>query len=333
MIEKHDEHNHDHHGNDPHDHDHHGNEAGQHGNDHDHHGHSHDTSDLSDNRLLFSVVLNLLLTVVEAVVGVFSGSLALIADSVHNLGDVGALIVAWVARRIAKRQADDRFTFGYRRAELVGAVINLTVLLVMAVFMTFEGIQRLLDPRPIQTTWVIIAASVATVVDLGTVALLWGMSKGNLNIRAAFVHNLTDAAASIAVIIGAILVQTLGWLWIDPALCLMIAAYILVMSVPMLKHAASILMNHVPRRLDLDGIAATFHQFEEVEEIHHLHVWEIDEKSVAIEAHVVLKGNFSLVEAQSLTKRIRARLQSEWQVGHTTFEYEPPDSDCHRREC
>lgn len=279
------------------------------------------------------MLLNLLLTVVEAVVGVFAGSLALIADAVHNLGDVGALIVAWVARRIAKRRADDRFTFGYRRAELVGAVINLTVLLVMAIFMTVEGIERLMNPQPIQTTWVIMAASLATVVDLGTVLLLWGMSKGNLNIRAAFIHNLTDAAASVAVIIGAILVEAFGWLWIDPALCLMIAAYILVMSVPMLKHAASILMNHVPRRLDLDGILATFHQFEEVEEIHHLHVWEIDEKSVAIEAHVVLKKDVSLLEAQSLTKQIRAKLQSEWQVGHTTFEYEPPGSDCHRRDC
>jgi len=288
---------------------------------------------MSDNRLLFSVVLNLLLTVVEAVVGVFSGSLALIADAVHNLGDVGALIVAWVARRISKRQADDRFTFGYRRAELVGAVINLTVLLVMAVFMTVEGIERLLDPQPIQTTWVIIAASVATVIDVGTVLLLWGMSKGNLNIRAAFIHNLTDAAASIAVILGAFVVKMTGWLWIDPALCLMIAAYILVMSVPMLKHAASILMNHVPRRMDLDGILATFAEFEEVEEIHHLHVWEIDEKNVAIEAHVVLKRDFSLQEAQALTGQLRTKLQSEWQVSHTTFEYEPPGSDCHRRIC
>lgn len=270
---------------------------------------------------------------VEAVVGVYSGSLALIADAVHNLGDVGALIVAWVARRISRREADHRFTFGYRRAELVGAVINLTVLLVMAIFMTVEGVERLFDPQPIQTTWVILAASLATVVDLGTVLLLWGMSKGNLNIRAAFVHNLTDAAASIAVVIGAVLVRIFGWIWIDAVLCLMIAGYITVMSVPMLKHAASILMNHVPRRIELSGVVTTFEGFENVQGVHHLHVWEIDEKQVSVEAHIVLKRDLSLDELQILSNQIRTQLKVDWQVTHTTFEFEPPGSNCERRTC
>ncbi len=331
MTEKHDNHASESHSSDDdhnHNHDHHHDQDHGHG-----HGHSHDTSSLSDNRLVFSVVLNLLLTVVEAVVGVYSGSLALIADAVHNLGDVGALIVAWIARRISRRQADHRFTFGYRRAELVGAVINLTALLVMAIFMTVEGVERLFDPQPIQTTWVILAASLATVVDLGTVVLLWGMSKGNLNIRAAFVHNLTDAAASIAVIIGAVLVRFFGWIWIDAVLCLMIAGYIVVMSVPMLKHAASILMNHVPRRIELAGVVTTLESFEDVEEVHHLHVWEIDEQHVSVEAHIVLKRDISLNELQMLSQQIRKKLMADWQVSHTTFEFEPPGSNCDRRDC
>ena len=197
---------------------------------------------MSDARLVGTVALNLLLTVVEVVVGILSGSLALIADAVHNFGDAAALVIAIIARRIARKDADHRYTFGYQRAELIGALINLTTLVVIALFLIVESVERFLDPQPIKATWVMIAAGAALAVDLLTVALLWAMSKGSLNVRAAFIHNLTDAAASVAVMIGAGAVSIWGWTWVDPAITLLIAGYILFTSVSMLRRAAAILI-------------------------------------------------------------------------------------------
>jgi cobalt-zinc-cadmium efflux system protein len=196
-----------------------------------------------------------------------------------------------------------------------------------------EAVERFFNPQPIIANWVIIAASVAVVVDLGTVFLLWGMSRGNLNIRAAFIHNLTDAGASFAVILGALMVQQFGWLWVDPALCLGIAAYILFTALPMLRQSASILMNHVPPHLELSAIATTFETFDEVVEVHHLHVWEIDERVIGLEAHVVLREDLSLANLQPLSQKLRDELKHRWNVGHTTFEFEGPDAQCARRNC
>lgn len=324
-----------HHEDAPHDHDRHHHKEHDHGasDGHDPLGHHHDTSGMSDGRLIVSVVLNLILTVVEIVVGILSGSLALIADAIHNFGDVGALVIAWIARRISRKSADERYTFGYRRAELVGALINLTALLVMSAFMIMEAIQRIMNPEPIKATWVIIAASVAVIIDLGTVILLWGMSRGNLNIRAAFLHNLSDAAASVAVIIGAVFVKIFGWMWVDPAMCLLIAGYIIATSVPMLKNAAAILMNQVPPHVDISEIETTFSDFDEIIEAHHLHVWEIDEQTVGLEAHIVLVTDLNTEQLQPLSKQLRIRLKERWKVHHTTFEFEPPDSECTRRQC
>ncbi|MEZ4462777.1 MAG: cation diffusion facilitator family transporter [bacterium] len=283
--------------------------------------------------MAFSVALNLLLTVVEVVVGILSGSLALIADAVHNLGDVGALVIAWVARRIARKEADDRFHVRLPPCGVGWSGDQSNVVAGDGGVHDCEAIDRFLHPQPIETTWVILAAGIAVVVDLGTVLLLWSMSKGSLNIRAAFVHNLTDAAASIAVVVGALFVREFGWLWVDPALCLMIAAYIVVTSVPMLRHAAAILMNHVPRRLEVEHIRDTFLEFDEIFDVHHVHLWEIDERTTALEAHIVLSNDLDTASLQPLTAKLRGVMMKRWKVAHTTFEYEPPDSVCTRRAC
>lgn len=292
------------------------------------HSHDHGTENVSDAGLLWAVILNLLLTVVEVVAGVISGSLSLIADAVHNTSDAGALLIAYIARKVSRKSSDDRFTFGYRRAELIGAMINLTTLIVVGLMLVWQAIQRFITPQEVETTWVFIAAGVALVVDLGTVLLLWAMSKGSLNVRAAFVHNLTDAGASVAVILGAVAIKMFGWMWVDPALTLMIAGYILAMSFGMLKRTSEILMENSPPGLDLPALREAVERIEHVENIHHLHVWELDENHSALEAHLVLADVCDRQTVAEVRRAVREELRENWHIDHATLEIESPDDDC-----
>jgi cobalt-zinc-cadmium efflux system protein len=268
------------------------------------------------------------LTVVEVVAGIISGSLSLIADAVHNFSDAGALLIAFIARKISRKRRDERFTFGYRRAELIGAMINLTTLVVIGLMLVWQAIERFISPQSVETTWVFIAAGVALIVDLGTVLLLWAMSKGSLNVRAAFIHNLTDAAASVAVILGALGIQFFGWTWIDPALTLLIAGYILFTSVGMLKRTAEILMENAPPNIELSELEEGVEAIEHVEGIHHIHVWELDEHRKAFEAHLVLNENCNRERTAIIRQQVRDYLHERWEIDHCTLEVETPADRC-----
>jgi len=326
-----------------HDHDHdHGHDHG-HGShdaplptddtDHDHshdHGliHHHDVSHVSDGRLIGSIVLNVGLTVVEVVVGVAAGSLALVADAVHNLNDAAALFIALAARRVARRGADQRYTFGYRRAELIGAMINLTALGLVGLYLLVEAVDRLIHPTEVLAGWVAIAAGVAFVVDVFTALFLWDLSRGSLNVRAAFIHNLTDAGASIAVLLGAGAIWLFNWTFIDPLLTLVIAIYILWMSVVMLKRTIHILMEGTPPDLDLDLVMESMTTIAGVNNVHHVHAWELDEHHRALEAHVLLAPNTDGEALEQVRRALRAHLRAEYRIEHATLEFEWPETLC-----
>ena len=162
-----------------------------------------EVADVSNSRLLWAVGLNQLLTIGQVVAGVFSGSMALLSDAAHNFNDANARMIASVARRVAKKDANERYTFGYRRAEMIGATINLTLLGVIGLYLVYEGIKRLIQPEEV-IGWLMAATAVlALVIDVATALLLWAMSRGSLNVRAAFIHNVVDALGSGAVLIGA----------------------------------------------------------------------------------------------------------------------------------
>ncbi len=198
------------------------------------HEHSHIDAQLSDRRLVAAIGLNLLLTLVEAIAGLLAGSLALLADALHNFNDCGSLVIALVARRVARRPSDVRRTFGYRRAEVVGALINLTILVVVGLYLVGEGIHRLFAPAEVDGWIVVVVAAIALAVDLGTAMLLFAMSRGNLNVRAAYLHNLTDAVASVGVIAAGAAILLWDAHWVDPLVTLIIAAYILWQSLSMM---------------------------------------------------------------------------------------------------
>ena len=283
------------------------------------HNHDHGVSGLSDSRLLWAFVINQVLTVAQVVAGILSGSTALLSDAAHNFNDANALLIAYIARRFSRKQANERFTFGYRRAELIGAIINLTLLAVIGLYLMYQGVARFFEPVEIIGWLMAAAAGLAIVVDTGTALLLWAMSKGSLNVRAAFVHNMVDALGSVAVLIAAGFIIFLDWNWVDPALTLLIAAYVLWQVVKMLPDAIRILMQGTPPGLNLQDVAERIESVAGIARAHHLHVWELDEQHLALEVHLELEmDQFSAWhEVKSEVKKL---LRDDFQISHATLE-------------
>jgi cobalt-zinc-cadmium efflux system protein len=284
------------------------------------HNHSHGTENVSDGVLLWTVIVNLGLSVFEFVAGAISGSVALMADALHNTNDAAALLIAYIARKISRKGADEHYTFGYRRAELIGAMIQLTALILVGLYLVYEAVRRIFDPEPLAGGWIMAAAGVALIVDVITAWLLWSMSKGSLNVKAAFLHNLTDAGASVAVLLGGAAIYWLDWTWVDPVLTLLIAGYILRMSFGLLRKTSRILMEGTPPGLSLAAIKETIENLDGVDNAHHLHVWELDEHHKALEAHVRIVENGQ--SHSTLRKQIKDLLENNFSITHSTLELE-----------
>jgi cobalt-zinc-cadmium efflux system protein len=288
------------------------------------HDHAHSTDHLSDRRLILAVVLNLLLTVVEATAGLLAGSLALLADALHNFNDVGSLIIALIARRIGRWPSDELRTFGYRRAEIIGALINLTILAVIGLFLMYEAADRFFAPQQVDGWTVVIVAAVALAVDVATAALLFAMSRGNLNMKAAYLHNLGDAFSSVGVIVAGALILLFGVTWVDPFVSLVIAGYVLWQSLSMMRRSIYILMDSAPADVNSDALIAALQSIEGVIEIHHLHLRELDEMHRALEAHVVVDAAH-LARWAEIKQQIKNRLAERFDIHHSTVEFESPD--------
>ena len=192
------------------------------------HNHHHgDPSKIGERRLWWAVLANMSLTVAQVIGGIISGSLSLVADALHNFSDAASLLIALVAIRIGRRPPDQFKTFGYKRAETVAALINLTTLIVIGLYLCYEAAMRFITPAEIAGGMVIIVAAIALAVDVFTALLTYSQSKTSMNIKAVFLHNLTDALASVGVIVTGTLILLFGWVWTDAAMTLIIAGYVL----------------------------------------------------------------------------------------------------------
>lgn len=292
--------------------------------DHQDHGISEDAGDL---RVGLAIVVNLGLTVAQIVGGLLGGSLALIADALHNLSDAVSLIVAFAARRIARRPADGDMTFGYGRAEVVAALINYTTLILLAVYLAYEAVWRLFAPEAVDGWIVVVIAGIALVVDLVTALLTYSMSKDSVNIRAAFVHNLSDALGSVAVIVVGSLILLYDWRILDPLVTLMIAGYILWLSLAEIGGVIRILMLGRPPDLDGDAVIAAMRGVEGVSDVHHVHLWQMQENAAALDAHVVIVAG-AWDRADAIKAKIKQALRDRFGIGHATLELE-----CARHAC
>lgn len=289
---------------------------------HDHHSHAHK---LSNKGLIIAIWVNLLLTFIEIGAAVVSGSLALFADALHNFSDCAALIIAWVARRISKRQPSSHFTYGYKKSELIGAFFNLTTLIVLGSLMLIEAITRSFNPPGVDGGIVIWVSVIAIIIDVVTALALSKLAAESLNIKAAFLHNIADALSSIVVLGGGFIILRYGWLWVDPLLTAVIAGFILFQSIPLLRKTACILMDGVESPNKLTRIHETIQGLSKVVTVYHLHIRYITEKELALESCVVIRPkDIELLE--EIKTSIKQTLLQKFDISHSTIEFEVEDS-------
>lgn len=291
------------------------------------HGHHHIDPEAGDLRVGAAIAVNLLLTAAQIVGGALSGSLALIADALHNFSDAISLMIAFAARKIARRKADVAMTFGYGRAEVVAALINYTTLIVLGLYLVYEAAMRFLAPQPVDGWLVVAIAAVALLVDLVTALLTFRLSQTSVNIRAAFLHNLADALGSVAVIVAGTLILLYDWRLIDPIVTLLIAGYILWMSFAEIGAVIRILMLGSPPGLDTLAVVAAVQSVDGVADVHHAHLWQMGEHKTAFDAHVAVEeGAWS--RADAIKTAVKTALRDRFGVVHSTLELE-----CGRHAC
>ena len=290
------------------------------------HGHDHKTTaEQSGGRLAIAVTLNLALGIAQVVGGLIAGSLALVADALHNLSDAASLVVALLARRIAGKPADEKRTFGYRRAEVIGAAINLSALIFVALYLDYEAIARFFSEKAVEGWIVVLLAGGALAVDVMTALLTYAQSRHSLNIKAAFVHNVSDGLASIAVLVAGSLILLYHWYWADLVATLLISSYALYQGITMLPRVVNILMEGAPTGLDLQEVVAALKSIDGVLDAHHVHAWELDENHRALEAHVVVTAD-DLDALETIKQRCKAVLQDRFAITHSTLEIELPSA-------
>lgn len=286
-----------------------------------HHHHHHVDADAGDARVLFAIVINLALTVAQLVGGAISGSLALIADAIHNLSDALSLVIAYAARRIARRPSDAVMTYGYQRAEIVAALINYTTLIVIGLYLVVEAVMRFIEPQDVDGWLVIVVAGVALVIDLATAILTGTMSKSSMNIRAVFLHNLADALGSVAVIVAGSLILLYDWRLVDPIVTLLIAGYILRQSLTEVRPVIRIVMLGSPPNIDTAKVLERMQRVRGVDGVHHVHLWQMQEDQAALEAHLAIApGAWS--DADAIKARVKRVLENEFGILHSTLEIE-----------
>lgn len=289
------------------------------------HGHSHHHHHVDpgagDRRVALAVGVNLLLTVVQVIGGVLAGSLALIADALHNFSDAISLIIAFAARKIARRPSDASMTFGYARVEVVAALINYTTLIVVGLYLAYEAVLRFIEPQGVEGWPVVIIAGVALAVDVATALLTFTLSKESVNIRAAFLHNVADALGSVAVIVAGSLILLFDWRLVDPLVTLLISGYILWQAFGEIGGVIRILMLGSPPDIETGAVIKRMEAVEGVANVHHAHFWQMSEHDSALDAHLAIdKGAWG--HADDIKARVKTILNEEFGIGHSTLEME-----------
>lgn len=294
------------------------------------HSHSHDHTGKAISRLWFTFFLNLGISIAQLIGGFLSNSMALISDAVHNLSDTGSIGVSLVARKYANKSADKQMTFGYRRADIIGAFINLIILIGVSLFLVKEGIERFLQPEEIDGSIMFWVALIGLTGNVLSVLILHSDSKKSLNIKSTYVHLFWDAAASLAVIVGGVLILYYDLFIIDPILTIGIALYLLYTTYNMLRETVSILMEATPQDIHIDSIKNELESISHVRDVHHIHVWKIDEHQKMLECHVHIdKSHSNLLE--EIKSDIKACLSDRFDITHSAieFELEPCESSKH----
>ena len=290
------------------------------------HDHSHAHVE-SGARLAIVVALNFIITIAEVIGGLMSGSLSLLSDALHNFSDGVAIIIAWIAIRLNTLPRSDTHTFGLKRAEVVAAVVNASALVAISVYLFLEAWQRFEHPQPIQGMVMIAVAGIGLLANVLGTSLLHRGSKHNMNLRAAYLHLLSDAVSSVGVILGGLAITFYDIVWIDPLLTILIGLYVLKESLQILWRALGVFMLAAPPQVSLEAVRETMLAVPGVEGIHHLHLWQVSDQDIHLEGHVDVADQ--LLSSTTVIRNAIARaLHDQLHINHVTLQIEASESAC-----
>jgi cobalt-zinc-cadmium efflux system protein len=306
----------------------------QHGHDHGHgHGHHHHPAPtVITGAFIAGIILNGLYVLVQIGAGLFTGSMALLSDAGHNLGDVASLALSLFAIKMAKKPATQQFTYGYRKTTIMAALANAVVLCIAIGILGYESIVRLLHPQPIAGDLVAWIAGLGIVINFGSAILFFRDREHDLNTKAAFLHLLTDALVSAGVVVSGLVMRFTGWYWLDGATGIVVLLIILVGTWSLLTDSLKLSLDAVPNNLDLNAIEDMIRKNSEVQDVHHTHIWAMSTTENALTAHVVLNNSLSFEEKMATIHRIKHNLLHHG-VQHATIELESEQMPCDSDDC
>ncbi|HEY9122859.1 MAG TPA: cation diffusion facilitator family transporter [Bacteroidales bacterium] len=284
--------------------------------------HSHQRHSHAGDNLLIATVLNITITIVEVAGGLLSNSIALLSDALHNFGDSIAVFLAYVSNKISQKGPSAKKTFGYKRVEIIAAMLNSLILVVICAYLLYESWHRMINPKPVQGLIMTIVATVGLLANLFAVFLLHKDKNRNINIKAAYLHLLSDTVSSIGVVIGGLLIYFYKIYWIDPIITIIISLYIFKETWGILKQAYLILIQAAPEGVEIDDILEVLERYEEIENVHHVHIWKLNDTEIHFECHIDMKNNVRLSETEELMHRIKKILFEKFNIVHTTIQFE-----------
>lgn len=285
------------------------------------HVHIHKNT-IKGKNLLFSIVLNIIITVAQAIGGILSGSLALLSDAMHNFSDVLSLIFSYVAHKLSRRKASLNQTFGYKRAEILAAFVNASTLIIVGIILIFEASKRFSHPEPIDTNLVIWLSILGIIANGASVLMLKNDAAKSINMRSAYLHLLSDMLASVAVLIGGLLMKFYNWFWVDSVLTVIIAIYLVVVGWDLLKKSTQMLMLFTPSEIDIKEIVREVHKIPGVNKLHHIHVWHLNDDELHLEAHLDCTNNITISDFNELLSNIEIVLFEKFHINHTNIQPE-----------
>ena len=282
--------------------------------------HVHGHSPAADRVVKIALLVTLGLVATEFVAGALAHSLALISDGWHNLTDVPTLILSWIALAFERKPPNEQKTYGYQRAGVLAAFVNALILIAVALFICYEGYQRIARPVPVAAGTMLVVGTIALVVN-GGISLALAPARSDLNLRAVFIHNLGDALSSLAIVGGAWIIRKTGETWVDPLVAFLIAGMILWTALGIVRDSANILLESLPKGMGLERVAGAMLDVPGVRGVHDVHIWSLGSKSHALSCHVHTL-DMPTSESERIAQRIRDVLASEFGIHHTTIQFE-----------
>jgi len=290
-------------------------------------GHNHSKHQVQGKNLIYSILLNLVITVAQIIGGIASGSLALLSDALHNFSDVLSLVFSLIAHKLSRKKATEDHTFGYKRAELIATFVNALTLVIVAFILIYGATDRFFHPKSIESNLVIWLSLLGIVVNGGSVLLLQKDAESNLNMKSAYLHLLTDMMASVAVLVGGLLMKYFGWFWVDGVMTILIALYLIVVGIDLLKTSTKMLMLFTPDEIDIKEIVQEVKKIPGAGILHHIHVWYLNEDELHLEAHLDCLEDIKLSEFNEISHIIEQLLLEKFHINHINIQPEYKKED------